>query len=735
MWYGHAVLPDAEVAPWCPRRPINYPTVVAGVTPLPCLHQVGCTKGASYACFSSKLILVIISTMPISARVVLAHLSMFILCYLMARAQLPPMARKLGLSLFPLLLVNPLQGSGLSANHGGITPLSDGGGTFALHLLATSLLGCSCAVAAGLLPWPALAVVRVGPKRTKTAQLVAELLHSFGVAFSREIGPGSSSRVRRKLIVRRLRVESASMRELTSQAAWNPLLGLFTPVLLPYMLPTVRSNGRGLAADKSMALWEGELELTRSRLALIDDCRQSIAIMEEALRHSIDADKIAINRFRTLINGPLLAMIQCASDVLESDTGEHVTFLELVQKRDLWRQSWKRFNTAYYAARKQVYYSSSGERPSPLTANSLLSLNAYIFNLRHIGKSLLDDLKVRQQRKDDAGPKAADLCCSCKTASGTLAGRFYYVFFDVASKGATPREAAKIALAMGLGGAIDHMLLHQEAAHNNGSPLQPALVAFTVAYLCLGDGTVGTSFDTSKQRGEGTLVGSSFAALVFGLGLTSLSESAGAVLTTVLLVTFVTASGYVRGSTSYSYAGTVAAFTAPVLMLSPPNVDSGEDATSLAYSRIEQTILGIAVWLVVEFGLWPKLASESALDATMASLKSASSVMAALCHVDMAALDGAYEALSRAEGPPEREYGEVSVTEAVNDTISSPHGETGAVNADRAHCTIAADAARAACFPLHSAIAEAAAKVASARKLAAAASREPEFSQAPFPTA
>lgn len=49
----------------------------------------------------------------------------------------------------------------------------------------------------------------------------------------------------------------------------------------------------------------------------------------------------------------------------------------------------------------------------------------------------------------------------------------------------------------------------------------------------------------------------------------------------------------------YSYAGTVAAFTAPVLMLAPPNVETSADATDLAYARIEQTLLGIVIWLVV----------------------------------------------------------------------------------------------------------------------------------------
>lgn len=59
---------------------------------------------------------------------------------------------------------------------------------------------------------------------------------------------------------------------------------------------------------------------------------------------------------------------------------------------------------------------------------------------------------------------------------------------------------------------------------------------------------MGTSFDTSVQRGEGTLLGVVFAALCFGLGLATLEGRAADALTSFLLVSFVIAASYVRGS-------------------------------------------------------------------------------------------------------------------------------------------------------------------------------------------
>lgn len=155
-------------------------------------------------------------------------------------------------------------------------------------------------------------------------------------------------------------------------------------------------------------------------------------------------------------------------------------------------------------------------------------------------------------------------------------------------------------------------------------------------------------------------------------------------------------------------------------MLAPPNVETSADATDLAHARIEQTLLGIVIWLVVstshyqyfcnkevhcnsdrithvevvsgnpsrlgiffvswacsdtglwlaaslpplwasrspeavslsngggwrapqvEFGLWPRRATDEALAAVHAALVAASAAARAVADVDLAALDAAY---------------------------------------------------------------------------------------------
>ena len=81
-------------------------------------NVVGCTKGAALSCLGCKLLqLFLNAAVPARAgRVVLTHLLHFGACFLMASAPLPPMARKLGLSMFPLLLVNRLPLSSSSSS-------------------------------------------------------------------------------------------------------------------------------------------------------------------------------------------------------------------------------------------------------------------------------------------------------------------------------------------------------------------------------------------------------------------------------------------------------------------------------------------------------------------------------------------------------------------------------------------------------------------------------------------
>lgn len=115
----------------------------------------------------------------------------------------------------------------------------------------------------------------------------------------------------------------------------------------------------------------------------------------------------------------------------------------------------------------------------------------------------------------------------------------------------------------------------------------------------------------------------------------SSSSFAGeAVLVSCLTCAFVFAVAYGRGSPLAGHAGTVAAFTAPVLLLRPPNGTSGRDGQLVAASRTEQTIFAIFIWLLVEFSLWPSRASDSSFSHVSACLQNLAACLKRLAEHD-----------------------------------------------------------------------------------------------------
>ena len=150
-------------------------------------NVAGCTKSGAYACAACKLLQLFLAAAVADRgwRIGLTHLLHFGACFLMASAPLPPMARKLGLSMFPLLLVNrlPLSSSSSSSTSSSSSSSSGGGripanDTADMQLLATTLVGCAAAlVAVGLLPWPSLATLRENLRQATEAK--EELLNIF----------------------------------------------------------------------------------------------------------------------------------------------------------------------------------------------------------------------------------------------------------------------------------------------------------------------------------------------------------------------------------------------------------------------------------------------------------------------------------------------------------------------------------------------------------------------------
>ncbi len=95
---------------------------------------------------------------------------------------------------------------------------------------------------------------------------------------------------------------------------------------------------------------------------------------------------------------------------------------------------------------------------SPLTAESLLHLNTFVFNLRHIALAVIRS----GNDGDDNGNDCNDR--SDSPAAMTWAAQLCCIFCDTNSRGASNIDALKIAMAMAAASAADHAILAQSTA-------------------------------------------------------------------------------------------------------------------------------------------------------------------------------------------------------------------------------------------------------------------------------
>lgn len=165
------------------------------------------------------------------------------------------------------------------------------------------------------------------------------------------------------------------------------------------------------------------------------------------------------------------------------------------------------------------------------------------------------------------------------------------------------KSAFTVALAMTLAGAFGVYAQRP----------QPPLASFTIAYLA-GGSVSGINILTCINRAAGTVV-----ACVFTILVVYLRNSPALAHSTVgqdfivgfAIVIFQLPSTYVRSFPLYSYSGTVAGFTAALLL-----INQEELSTEVAVTRIVDTYVGVFIYLLVELTMFAQM-SESTLINTM----------------------------------------------------------------------------------------------------------------------
>eukprot|EP00850_Spirogloea_muscicola_P016339 SM000132S26854 [mRNA] locus=s132:9162:16854:+ [translate_table: standard] len=148
--------------------------------------------------------------------------------------------------------------------------------------------------------------------------------------------------------------------------------------------------------------------------------------------------------------------------------------------------------------------------------------------------------------------------------------------------------ATKVALAMLIAGIIGDAFL----------PASGYWAPVTVGFII--GSNQGGSFKAASLRLQGTAAGSIYGYLAIKVA------HHHQWLVVFALVPWVIVASFVRHSSSYGYAGVVAAFTAAVIMLGYQQSGQGVDTYSLG--RITETFIGVLCFVVVEGVVWPSRA-------------------------------------------------------------------------------------------------------------------------------
>lgn len=153
------------------------------------------------------------------------------------------------------------------------------------------------------------------------------------------------------------------------------------------------------------------------------------------------------------------------------------------------------------------------------------------------------------------------------------------------------RSAVKAAVVISLCSAL--LLYHVLSGLYRGG------LWMTIAVIIIRQDTVSSSFLTSMQRLEGTVIGTMYAFFVYTL-LVCDSGECGFLVEIPVIVVWVAFCGLFRDGPQHGYSATVASVTPIALLLSTDRSLDG------AWGRIEETFLGILIYLAFDNLFFPK---------------------------------------------------------------------------------------------------------------------------------
>lgn len=539
----------------------------------------------------------------------------FCSCFGLNLLDIPPLGKKLALSLMAINLINRSTPSIATNTTSSVA---------SWWLFVDVLLGCACALIGTVFPWPILASSILESKGASSSALLASLFRETLTSwrcgrindFEEQLHSAQEDDV---VFVEDVEssVRSVAPRLLPRSKPWRLLIIVFRatrrarqPGLLLWqqgsrkrgcVIPISRScraqlrllveedllvmQARAREAQygphrrRALDRYAEYVALVRELLPLHRNLESRLAALEP-LRRSGASSAIMLSFFSDpAFRAALWAVGECLALCLVDvgrwlgDDSKH-SDRRLFQAHAALSRAVAEFDAPYKAARYMTYY---GPNSTPHVPEVLLSFNCLVSSLLHGANKVNKFCDVHLSR-DDASVQAARAVVGGASCSSVR------LLVPLTRK--TLVTALSIAGSMTCGAIFGLQSARQ----------QPFLASFTVAYVA-GGVVTGINIATSLLRISGTA-----AACLYTLIIATLSQSWIAanrpfdqrVFGSCAVVAALFPSTIVRASSgSWGYAGLVAGFSTALLLLAPLTV-------SLVIDRLIDTLFGVAIFLIFE---------------------------------------------------------------------------------------------------------------------------------------
>ena len=347
-------------------------------------------------------------------------------------------------------------------------------------------------------------------------------------------------------------------------------------------------------------------------IELISNCIFTLKAMESKITsfHKNNEDSLVYYAFQERPNfrRALRGLSHCIGQALKSismyfayETEQNI---ESVRKKlEALEMAKKDFNNEYELARKRIYYSCHENKCKcslkPLKQSVFLLMNSFYFLLDAACRHIENYWRLREEFHTQNRSRNYQ-----ENVLIALHGIVTEIF-PPQTKNCTNLKVAYDRLSQSVIFSLSIVLAGIYGLYSNVTT-DTSLAAFTIAYLH-GGAVLGANVITSISRSMGTVAASVYAIIILQI-VERLDLQSGIWVRGFATVLFQLPATYLRTYPLYGYTGTVAGFTAAILLL------VRNPTTFIAMQRVVDTYVGVAIYILGQLALGASFSEDELLN-------------------------------------------------------------------------------------------------------------------------